>query len=287
MNLNLNWISPYVRLATKSYLCAPFKIGQRIIFDYEVILLESGKWLMTLEGKPYVCKPDDVILIRPGQTHSLESIDGISVSQPHIHFDTTYDEHSEEVYISFKDLPQFDARERSWIREDIFAEDDIGPFLQLSDLEAFKKIFYSVIARFSEKDRLYTLSCKAEMIQLLQMIIGDHMTIPPLKKQPDTIPFLIQQFIDNNYRNVITLDFLEKQFHYNKFYISRTFEKYTGVSVIRYYNEKRAACAKELLRNGAAVTAVCRELNFSSIYTFSRFFKTMVHCSPTEYKLQK
>ena len=54
--------------------------------------------------------------------------------------------------------------------------------------------------------------------------------------------------------------------------------------IIKYYNAKRLEYAKEMLREGAAVTRVANELNFSSIYSFSRFFKNAAGSSPTEYQ---
>ena len=88
--MNINLFSPYIRVAMKSYLKAPFLIRERIIFDYEIILIESGCWNLTINDKTFVCKKDDIILICPNQKHKIESIDDISVSQPHIHFDFSY-----------------------------------------------------------------------------------------------------------------------------------------------------------------------------------------------------
>ena len=105
--MNLNEFSPFIRVAMESILTAPFKINQRVIFDYEIILIESGKWKLTLENKEYICKENDVILIRPGQSHIIESLGNILVSQPHIHFDITYDNFSDKIYVSFKDITQF------------------------------------------------------------------------------------------------------------------------------------------------------------------------------------
>ena len=42
--------------------------------------------------------------------------------------------------------------------------------------------------------------------------------------------------------------------------------------------------AKEMLQEGAGVTQVANELNFNSIYSFSRFFKNAAGCSPTAYR---
>ena len=49
--MNLNNLSPFVRYAARSYLRAPFKIGRRIICDYEIIYIDSGLCLLTLEDR--------------------------------------------------------------------------------------------------------------------------------------------------------------------------------------------------------------------------------------------
>ena len=48
--MNPNTLSPYVRCAMHSQLRAPFKLGQRIIFDYEIIYLAEGRFLFTMDG---------------------------------------------------------------------------------------------------------------------------------------------------------------------------------------------------------------------------------------------
>lgn len=282
--MNLNTISPYVRRAMRSQLRAPFKLGQCVIFDYEIIYLASGKFLLTVEGKEYICRKGDVMLLRPGQPHTLQSIDGISISQPHIHFDMTYDEHSDKVYISFKDLPKFTDEERARIREDIFAGMDVGPILHIADKDAFTALLYEIISLFSQKPHLYQLLCKEKMLCMVQMILRDNTVLYDAEPCSTALPAMIKHYIDYNYQNPITLDTLEAQFNYSKFHISRTFAGYTGCTVIKYYSQKRLEHAKKMLRGGATVTDVVQELHFSSIYAFSRFFKTAVGCAPSEYK---
>lgn len=134
--------SPYIRVASKSFFTAPFRISRRVIFDYEIILIESGKWALTVEDKVYICRENDVLLIRPGQAHMIESIGDIPVSQPHIHFDMIYDDFSEKISVSFKDLPQFDKTELRMIRADVFDGSGLNsPILTVPDLAYFKSVF--------------------------------------------------------------------------------------------------------------------------------------------------
>ncbi len=282
--MNLNELSPYVRYAARSYLRAPFKIGQRIIFDYEIIYLDSGTFLLKVEDKDYICKKGDVIFLRPGQPHCLQSLGDNSISQPHIHFDMEYDRFSESAYISYKDLPDFTEEERTWIRRDLFAGTDIGPLLKTPDMEAFRNLLFEIISVYYCKAELYQLELKQKMLQLLQMVIQGNLTSYSTEGAEPEIPDMIKQFIDYNYKNLISLDSLAEQFHYSRYHISRAFAAYTGIPVIKYYNQKRLSYAKEMLLEGASVTEVANELSFSSIYSFSRFFKNAAGCSPRDYQ---
>lgn len=282
--MNTNEISPYVRRAIHSQLGSGFRIGPRIIFDYELIHLAYGKFILNIEGKNYLCQKGDFILLRPNITHTFICLDGIAISQPHIHFDVTYDEYSEKVYISFKDSDLFTDEERTWIRKDIFADDITEPILKISDKAEFSRIFYEVIDTFYKKPPLYQLTCKAKMTELLGIVIKDNTTLIQEPEVDADLPELIQHFINYNFKNPITLDSLEKQFNYSKFHIGRVFLEHTGKTVIKYYSEKRIKYAKAMLASGASVSEVVEELNFSSIYAFSRTFKTAVGCAPSEYK---
>lgn len=285
--MNLNTISPYIRRAMHSQMNSGFLIGQRVIFDYEIIHIAYGKMRISIGGKDYICQKDDIILLRPGIPHTLSSIDGIAVSQPHIHFDVTYDEYSEKVYITFKDIDGFTSEEKSWIRKDFFEDMNVLPIIWVTDKAAFLKIFYEIIDLFYKKQPMYQLQCKAKMINLIEIIIKDNVSRSEKQTADAALPELIRHYIDYSFKNVITLDSLEKQFNYSKFHIGRVFFDNVGTTVIKYYNEKRIKYAKAMLSSGATVSEVVDELNFSSIYAFSRHFKAAVGLSPSEYKKSK
>ena len=58
-----------------------------------------------------------------------------------------------------------------------------------------------------------------------------------------------------------------------------------GQSVMAYYRSKRIDYIKEMLKTtDMSVTMLSERLNFTDIYSFSRFFKTHVGCSPSEYR---
>jgi AraC-like DNA-binding protein len=93
----------------------------------------------------------------------------------------------------------------------------------------------------------------------------------------------VKEYIDHNYLNSITLNTLENQFYYNKYYISKQFTKTFNLPIIKYYNNLRLDAAKDAILKGISVTETANLLNFNSIFIFSRFFKNSTGMSPTEY----
>ena len=83
----------------------------------------------------------------------------------------------------------------------------------------------------------------------------------------------------------MTLEDFEKRFSYSRFYLEREFKAEYGISIIAYRNERALNSAAELLRDHS-ISGIAEALGFSSIYAFSRAFRTRFGLSPTEYRKQ-
>jgi len=282
-----NEFSPYIRLATPSLIKHQMIIGERIIFDYELLYVEDGQVNAKIDGKNYACTPGNVILLRPGIPHKLEFIGKEFVSQPHIHFDTVYDNLSEKIYVSFhRSIDEVPTNEKCFLRKDNIP-DFPSPIIKVSDKKFFDKLFFSIIECFQQKGDWYALDCKIKMLELLKMLISDNANASDYETKL-TINrndiSSIKNYIDSNYKNIITLETLEKQFHYDRFYISKMFKNNYGISIMKYYDNLRINAAKMYLKNGLSVSQITEELNAGSIYSFSRFFKNKTGLSPSEFK---
>ena len=280
--MNLNEFSPYVRVALYSHIEAPFKIRERTLFDFEIILIEDGMWNLNIYGQDYLCKKNDVIFIPPDALHSMSSVEGYSVTQPHIHFDVIYDDKSPDLYVSFIPKDKMNTEQLSMIRENCLSSLP-SPLLNIPDIEYFKRIFYDILETHSKKNDFYQLKSKEKMLRLLEYILRENTKSNHIEEANDIIIELVKDYIDQNYHNIITLEKLELQFSYNKFYISRMFSEKYSCSIIKYYNNLRLSAAKRYLEKGKSVTEVSEILNFSSIYAFSRFFKNHTGLSPSKY----
>lgn len=278
--------NPYIRLATFSTLPGGHVISTRVIFDYELIFVSSGKCKITFDGTTYICEKNHAVLIPPGVNHSFCVPDGTDFVQPHIHFDLIYGDKSVETPISFKKREDMSIYERSLISQDLLADMKIPYIFTPDRSEQFKRVFFDVINLFQSKGENRELLCKAKLLELIAMILSQFEgSRTGVNESSCSAIENIKGYIDNNFRQIITLDSLAMQFGMNKFTLLRTFKQFYGVNIISYYRGKRLEFAKKLLCDTAlSVTSVAEQMNFPDIYSFSRFFKTNTGVSPQQYR---
>lgn len=276
MMLDISVINPYIRVAMHSVIPANHKIKRRIIFDYELIYIADGEFILNYNEIDYNCKKGQFIFLRPGVPHSFLGIKSDLV-QPHIHFDITHIGNSPQVPVSFKDIDALTNKEVSWIREDLFSDYPKVPTVVFWDKEKALNLFYETIDGSAS-----ILTRKANLIQLIEMLMVDN--FPNVLKQPYhayCIEKQIKDYIDAGQGLTAKLEDISKQFNYSKYYLDRCFKERYGIGIMAYRNGKRMQTAKQLLKNHT-VSAVSEKLGFSSIYVFSRAFKNYFGISPTQ-----
>ena len=284
--MNHALISPYIRTAMHSTLVASCIIKTRVLYDYELIYVRSGRCCITVDGMPHLCKKNDAVLLRPGVPHSFTCPPDSDFVQPHIHFDPIYSPHSERREVSFKDRSSMSAAELALIGEDVLSDIPIPTVFVPQDPDRFQKLFFEVIDLFEKKPPGFELLCKARLTELLSLILAQFET----GRRDETGSgsgelAMVRDYIDSSYLQPITLDSLGKQFHINKFTLTRNFRQLYGKSVIHYYRSLRADYAKKLLTTtNRSVSSIGEELGFSDIYSFSRFFHAFTGMSPTAYR---
>ncbi len=281
--MDFNTLSPYIRRTWFCTLRAPCRIKERVLVDYEIILVFKGSATITIEGVPYKVKKRDAIFIPPGVKHSI-TVEDEDFVQPHVHFDPIYTEDSLKRKISFSVFENLTDEQKSLMQPNVFEEYSIPYVFRPAEPERFEKYLFEMIeARKSNRDH-HTILCKSKMLMLLRLILKQFDKSRSICSDSDEYNE-IKSYIDGNFDQIITLDDLEKQFCINKFTLMRKFKKTYGTNIICYYNSKRLEFAKNMLTDSnQTISEIAKSLNFTDIYTFSRFFKNQVGSSPSCYR---
>ena len=100
----------------------------------------------------------------------------------------------------------------------------------------------------------------------------------------DSIMYLIK-YMENNYTQKLTLDYLAEFACMNKYYLSKEFKKYTGFSPNDYLISLRINRAKQLLE-GTTLPAskIAHEIGIHDINNFTNLFKKKTGLTPIQYR---
>lgn len=126
-------------------------------------------------------------------------------------------------------------------------------------------------------------------IQLERLLIeflreSSHEELSQVKRNCNANAFDICQYIDEHYKEKITLDNLCFVFGTNRTSLCKAFKEKHGMTVVEYIQKKRIAEAKKLLHEGKlTIGEIAEQVGFSSENYFYRVFKLQEKESPRDY----
>ncbi|WP_274651424.1 helix-turn-helix domain-containing protein [Paenibacillus humicola] len=96
----------------------------------------------------------------------------------------------------------------------------------------------------------------------------------------------VLSYLEEHFREDVTLERLENSLHLNRHYLARTFKKWTGTTIFHYLYRRRVNQAKIdfLLQPDKTVTDVCFQTGFKNVSHFSRVFKEHEGVGPEQFR---
>src|SRR6185312_17007761 len=88
-------------------------------------------------------------------------------------------------------------------------------------------------------------------------------------------------YIDEHYIEDIDMDGIAGEACLSKFHFLRLFKQIYGLTPHKYVTSLRINRAKELLRNGIAISDTCYSLGFESLSSFTKLFKRYSDVNPS------
>ena len=96
---------------------------------------------------------------------------------------------------------------------------------------------------------------------------------------------LVRRYIDNHFKENLTLDQLAGLVHVSKYHLSHAFQRSYGTSPISYLISRRIQESRFLLtETDHTLSQIARILGFSSLSYFSQSFRRLEGVSPMEYR---
>ena len=140
-------------------------------------------------------------------------------------------------------------------------------------------------ARFKEEARPNEFFIKGFVNTLFGMLLSAYTLVQKKSDNMPTVISVLLEYIENNYKENISLDSLAKMVGYNKDYLSKQFNKCVQISIPHYINKVRVENALLSLTNDNEqnILSVALDCGFNSLTTFYRAFKEIYDISPKDY----
>jgi len=95
----------------------------------------------------------------------------------------------------------------------------------------------------------------------------------------------ITEWLRKNYNEDCSLQSLSKRFYYHPTYLSASFKKSTGISLVKYVRKLRIATAKDLLLNtDDTIAQIAHTCGFHDDKNFMKVFKAQEFTTPSQYR---
>lgn len=239
----------------------------------EIFYITEGKGSFQLDDEWINVSTGDLIIINPNCLHTEKSI----ISNNPLEYIVLGIDN-----ISLNELESKPQKIDSQNTNKLFK------ILNYKDDKHIIKFLNALITELDEKKSHYEISCKGLLSLLMVYILRSTKNDLKITKDSKLLNLecmKIKNYLDSNYTQNITLDFLAELSYLNKFHLVHTFTKQIGTSPINYLITKRIDESKNLLTTtNFSIRDISSIVGFSNSSYFSHMFKKTTGCSPKEYK---
>jgi YesN/AraC family two-component response regulator len=169
-------------------------------------------------------------------------------------------------------------------------ENTDGRFCIFTFPESDKTLTYMrrILQEMQHRESRYQTVCQAYMdILVVQLMRNASFSATQMPSQPlsNRQCSTVRRYIDNHYKESLTLDLLAAEANVNKYYLAHAFKQAYSISPINYMIICRVQEAKRLLtETDLSLSQISSILGFSSASYFSQRFRKSEGMSPAEYR---
>lgn len=245
--------------------------------EMEIIYIKKGHGYVTVDFKQYKVSGSTIVLILPGQLHSIEQFDNLSMEYENIIFN-----------IGML-LPR---------TEDTSSTGFLRPFL---NGQITVPSVYSIVSDYYDdlsacidacdeicktKPEGYDLYIKGKLFEFFYILNNRCRN----EKNPRNVKSLdkmkiVFKYIENNYMHRITIADVATQIEFSESHFMRYFKENVGTSFIDYLRDYRLTMAARLLLvSDETILSIAEEVGFDNLSYFNRVFKKKYGVTPSTYR---
>lgn len=231
----------------------------------ELFFVARGGGRFQIEDKLYPVAPGDMVFVNPNVEHTETSLNV---------------EPLEYVVLAAEGL-QLSAEEGQDGRFCIFHLADRRREIQL--------YLHTMLQEIEQKPPGYEIVCQnlleTMIIQLMRRMDFPVTAFTTPARHTKRVCVVVKRYIDEHYKESLTLDALAEIAHVNKYHLAHSFMKENGIPPMKYLLVRRIEESRHLLEStDYTLSQIARILGFSSASYFSQSFQRLEHISPREYR---
>ncbi len=245
--------------------------------EAELIVIKKGRGLVEVDLKSYEAEERDMILILPGQLHSIHQRDGFAMEYENILFEPSF--------------AGADGNDRCAKLLELLFDGKLDHSTMINKSLPYYTEAEACIERIdnlcSRAEFGYQLGVKGALISLMHQIISHHSQYTEQTVNSRSIEKvkLILSYISQNYSQPITVQEAAAVCCYSCSHFMKFFKATMGESFTSYLCSYRLKIASQLLTSTSdSVLEIAINTGFSNLSYFNRQFKSKFGVTPVQYR---
>lgn len=236
--------------------------------EIKLVYVTGGTMNVVVEDTEYELEPDTLLIVYPKQIHKFQSNNTDDESSLMFLFDPAVLPEMTDIFSSF--IPKTACSRDKEFNRQLLPILELITKPKLTEEGADGEQFDCVVVRGGLLTVVKLLSNKLGLTQVTDT---------------EDAMYRMLEYCNKNYRDRITLEDMEREFHLTGCYISTIFMKKLGVGFHGYINSLRIADACRLLTTtDESITSIAYGVGFSTSRTFNRVFLESSGMSPRAYR---
>ena len=245
--------------------------------DMEIIYIKKGRGIITVDLEPFEVRQGDIVVVPPGQLHSIEQLEDFSMEYENIIFQLT----------------MLMATQGDTCTEKFFQPLVQGQILFPNYYSPDSLLYPALSGCLNTMDEIcktfgpgYQLAIKGQLFSLFYALVSS-MQAPLSRRKNKSLDRLkdILKYVETNYSEKITIADAAGICGFSESHFMKFFKSNMAVSFTDYLNDYRLTMAARLLISSTdSIVNIAAETGFDNLSYFNRIFKRKYHCTPTVFR---